>query len=273
MINQSFSNLYYFRLIKILTMEEFVIDDEYKIVKEKETGFWNYSQNGELMPKRMDKVFKFYSLTINNIGALLNSYFYLSNPISFNDPFDCNFNLIDDPKIYDAISNMKSVKRNDYKNIGVVSMTEVVDNPIMWAHYTNNYRGFAIEFKGTEVTIIPHDDTPKGTFVKVIYPKELKKVPVNHPFAMQYMLTTKLKNWEYEKEWRYITQLGSKLNRILHYDPKKLKGLYIGHQLVDEDPSGYQLILKIRELVFPNTPVYVVYPHSNELRLHFEKVL
>ena len=255
-------------------MTEFIIDDEYKIIKEKETGYWHYSQNGAMMPKRAEKAFKFYSLNLNNIDSLLNSYFYLSNPASFNDPFDCNINLLDSPDDIKTINEMTTVKRNNCSNLGVVSMTEVIDNHVMWAHYTNNYHGFAIEFKGTEVTVIPSaDQTSGGTFVKVIYPKKLVKVKKEYPFAIQYMLTTKLKHWEYENEWRFITTLGPDKDRILHYDPKKVKGLYIGHQMIDNKPSAYRLILSIRSMLFPDIPVYVVYPHPTKLELYFEKVL
>lgn len=252
-------------------MTKFQIDDEYTIIKEKESGFWHYSQNGIMMPKRAEKAFKFYSLNINNIDSLMNSYFHLSNPSSFNDPFDCSINLLDSPE---DMETMKSVKRNNSSNLGVNSMTEVINNHVMWAHYTNNYHGFAIEFNGAEVTVIPSaDQTAGGTFVKVIYPKKLVKVKKEYPFAIQYMLTTKLKHWEYENEWRFITTLGPKKDRILHYDPEKVKGLYIGHQLIDNNPSAYRLILSIRSINFPEVPVYVVYPHPNKLELYFEKVL
>lgn len=107
-------------------MTEYIIDDEYKFHKEPDTGFWHYTKNGVMMPKKAEKVFKFYALNLNNIDALLNSYFYLSNPATFNDPFDCNINLLDSPDDVEHIRQMKTVKRNDARDLGVVSMTEVI---------------------------------------------------------------------------------------------------------------------------------------------------
>lgn len=255
-------------------MTEFQIDDEYKFVKEKETGFWRYSHNGTMIPITTEKAFKFYSLNINNIDSLLNSYFYLSNPSSFNDPFDCNLNLLDSPSHREKIKEMTSIDRNNFSNLGVVSMTEIIDNHVMWAHYTKNYNGFAIEFNGSEVSVIPSEDqTAGGAFRKVIYPNNLVRINKEYPFAIQYMLTTKLKHWEYENEWRFITFLGQEKDRILHYDPKKIKGIYIGHQIIESNPSAYRLILSIHSRLYPEVPVYEVYPHPTELELHFVKVL
>tara|TARA_R110000751_G_C13788936_1_gene481875 strand:+ start:60 stop:833 length:774 start_codon:yes stop_codon:yes gene_type:complete len=255
-------------------MTEFKIDDEYRIERGENTGDWTYYKDDKPVPKKADKVFKFYSMNINNIDALLNSYFYLSNPSTFNDPFDCNFNLVDNHDDEDGIAKLKTVNRNNYSDVGIVSMSEVVDNHLMWAHYTNNYRGFALEWKGSEVTTIPKEGQfKKATFTAVIYPKKLVQIKKEYPFAQHYVLTTKLKHWEYENERRFICQLGKEKDRILFYDRDKVKALYVGHQLVDEDKSAYRLILGIHETLFPNIPVYVVYPHSKKLELMFEKVL
>lgn len=144
----------------------------------------------------------------------------------------------------------------------------------MWAHYTENYHGFALEWKGTEVTVIPSlEQTEHGTFVKVIDPKKLVKIKKEYPFANQYMLTTKLKHWEYENEWGFLNQVSSDENRILHYDPEKIKGLYIGHQMIDNKTSSYRTILTIHSLLFPEAPIYVVYPHPTDIKLFFEKVI
>ncbi|MGJ8739231.1 DUF2971 domain-containing protein [Zobellia laminariae] len=254
-------------------MTEFQIDDEYKIFQEKETGIWHYKKNGVILPKKVEKAFKFYSPSSYNIDSLQNSYFHLSNPSSFNDPFDCNFNLIESSEDLKKINEMTTVKRNNTSNLGVVSMTEVIDNHLMWAHYTNNYCGFVLEFNGKEISVIPNEDqTIGGTFIKVIYLKKLIKVKKEYPFAIQHMLRTKLKHWEYEQEWRFITFLGPKRDRILRYDPGKVKGLYIGYQMKDCEPSAYETVLKIHSLLYPRIPIYIVKPHPTKLELYFESL-
>lgn len=253
-------------------MKEFDLDDEFKIIFNDSTGLYDYYKNGELLSKSAERLFKYYNLNINNIDALLNNYFHLSNPETFNDPFDCNVNLASDISD-DKLANLKTVKRNNIENIGVVSFSETIDNHLMWAHYTNNYNGFAIEFKGTEVTInLVKDRFEKFTLTKVFYPKEIKRIKSDYPFAMHYIMTTKMKHWEYEREWRIICQLKKNDDRILYYYPEKVKAIYVGHQLIDKSKSAYRLLLEICEIRFPKTPIFVVYPHPTDLKLFFERV-
>ena len=142
----------------------------------------------------------------------------------------------------------------------------------MWAHYTNNYNGFALEFRGDKINVKLNDDVIKRhTLTRVIYPKAPVRIKQNYPFALHYLLTTKFKHWSYEKEWRILTEL-KKENRELEYNPDSVKGIYIGHKIPDENRSLYTLLLEILELKFPTVPVYVVYPHPTDLRLKFEKV-
>lgn len=253
-------------------MKEFDLDEEYKMIFNESTGLYDYYKNGKLLSKKAHKLFKYYSLSINNIDALLNNYFYLSNPVTFNDPFDCNVNLANNISESDLLK-IKTVKRNNINNVGVVSFSETIDNHLMWAHYTNNYNGFAIEFKGSEVTVnLEKNRFEKKTLTKVFYPKNVKRIKKEFPFALQYVLTTKMRHWEYEKEWRIICQLKKNDDRILHYYPEKVKAIYVGHRLIDESVSAYRLLLEVCEIRFPETPIYAVYPHPTELKLLFEKV-
>jgi len=253
-------------------MKEFQIDKNHKIVYNDSTGLWDYYKDDVLLSKVADKLFKFYSLSINNLDALLNNYFYLSNPSTFNDPFDCNINIV--LNIKNEVSKLNTVKRNNIGNIGIASLTEVVDNHLMWAHYTNNYKGFAIEFKGDEISVnLVKERFEKLTLTRVIYPDKIKKIESFFSFAMHYVLTTKMKHWEYEKEWRMICQLKKDDDRVLHYYPEKVKAIYIGHRIIDEDTSAYRLLLEICAIRFPDKPIYVVYPHPEELELMFERVL
>ncbi len=248
-------------------MKEFKIDNEYTL-RVNDEGAWDTYQKGDKLSKDHPELYKFYSLNIYNVDSLLRNYFYLSKPSDFNDPFDCNINLIENNR---ASEILKTVKRNVVSNIGITSLTEVIDSPLMWAHYTNNYRGFAVNF-GNRIDILLREQFFKRyTITRVIYPEKPVKIKGSYPFAQHYFLTTKFKHWEYEKEWRITCDLKEK-HRELEYVPELVKGLYIGHNIPDENPTAYSLLLEIHELRFPKIPVYVVYPHPTELRLKFEKV-
>jgi hypothetical protein len=254
-------------------MKEFEIDDEYKIVFNNDTEHWDYHLNSQPLPKTVDLLYKFYGLNINNLDSLLNNYFYLSNPGDFNDPFDCNINLIENNDLFE-IDKLNIVQRNKYGNIGVCSFSETIDNHLMWAHYTNNYQGFALKFKGDNIKVLPQlNQFKKQTLTRVIYPSSLKLIKREYSFAQHYVFTNKLKHWSYEKEWRIIAELGDTMNRILYYEPKSVEALFVGHKLIDYNESAYRLILGIHSMRFPDIPIFVVYPHKKELKLFFEKVL
>ncbi|GAB3754868.1 DUF2971 domain-containing protein [Spirosoma pomorum] len=251
-------------------MEEFTIDEEYRLLFNKETALWDTYQNEELMPKSPEYLYKYYSLNLYSIDSLLRHYFYLSNPGDFNDPFDCNLNLV---RGITENAKVEFVSRNNIKNIGISSLSETIDNHLMWAHYTNNYNGFAIKFKGDKVTVNMNEDRfDKYALTSVIYPKEPVRIKNDYPFAMHYVLSTKFKHWSYEKEWRIITQLKQGDNRELEFVPEALQAIYIGHKIPDNNKSAYKLLLEIQEIKFPTIPVYVVYPHPTDLKLEFEKV-
>ncbi|MEQ1734500.1 MAG: hypothetical protein ABL940_12560, partial [Bacteroidia bacterium] len=116
-------------------MNEFKIDNEYQLKLNPLTNLWDTYQDGHLLPKNATRLFKYYFLNLHNIDCFLRSYFYLANPGDFNDPFDCNINLIKDTFNFDTIT---TVKRNSFNNLGVCSFSENIDNHLMWAHYTNN---------------------------------------------------------------------------------------------------------------------------------------
>ena len=142
----------------------------------------------------------------------------------------------------------------------------------MWAHYTNNYNGFALEFNGNEIDVnFNHELFTKHTLTRVLYPNNPSKILHNYPFAQHYVFTTKMKHWSYEKEWRIIIELISD-DRNLEYIPEIVKGIYIGHNIPDNNKSAYNLLLEIQEIRFPKVPLYVVYPHPTELKLEFERV-
>ena len=250
-------------------MKEFIIDSEYKLLYNPDTKQWDTYQNNILLSKSTKALYKFYCLNLNNVAALLNNYFHLSNPSDFNDPFDCNVNLLED--ITD-LGQMKTVKRNSYTNVGICSFSETIDNHLMWAHYTNNYNGFALQFKGENIeTKMKQGQFKRHTLTRVIYPEKPVKISKDFPFALHYVLTTKMKHWAYEKEWRIITQLETD-ERKLKYLPVSVDSIFIGHRIPDENKSAYELLLNIQEIRFPKVPVYVVYPHSTDLKLNFEKV-
>ncbi|AVI49759.1 hypothetical protein C5O00_00700 [Pukyongia salina] len=250
-------------------MNEFEIDDKYKLVlKPGDGNIWDVLKDGELI-SHPEFLYKYYPLNVYSIDCLFRSYFYLSNPSQFNDPFDCNINLIE---TVEGIESMNTVVRNNYSTAGVCCLSQNIDNHLMWAHYTNNYDGFTLQFKDMQIES-PLSDYKAYGLRPVIYTSSPKKVNSSEPYAHQYLFTTKLKHWEYESEWRIVTDLKDSKHREMYFVPENVTAIYVGHKVVDNNIGLYNLILDIQEQKYPNAIVYVVYPHSTELKLMFERVL
>ena len=73
-------------------MDTFRIDDKQELTLI--NGRWVLHKNGVAQNTIPNSLYKYYPLTEYSLDALEKAYFYLNNPKDFNDPFDCNYNLI-----------------------------------------------------------------------------------------------------------------------------------------------------------------------------------
>ena len=182
---------------------------------------------------------------------------YFSCPLSFNDPFDSQVRPFDKQKVDDSdLRNylvrlkgkyklskrsidimMKSPKRKDVlkhighsfaESIGVYCLTEKRDNILMWSHYTNNHKGFCLEFKtkceffGKAQKIVYSREYPKFNFFKASQEK-----------ITEAMLLTKASDWSYEKEWRIINPLKGAGCQI--YPNGSLAGIIMGCRIEEHN--------------------------------------
>lgn len=159
-----------------------------------------------------------------SVDALENSYLYGSHPWQFNDLFDCHKNLVlsDCPDSRTIILNfMKEAYESEldelttqqleerihesrtdlaYTSFGLVCMTPIPDNVLMWAYYGNN-SGFMTEY---DYTLFP------GNFYgpyPINYQTEIKPISLNEHgdrVATLYQSLVKSDRWRHEKEWRFL---------------------------------------------------------------------
>jgi hypothetical protein len=251
-------------------MKEVILNDKYKYVYDSENKLWRIHTYGNPTLLKPEKLFKFYDTNLNNIASLHEGYFWLSNPSDFNDPFDCNINLVEHDNNIDKKLDTK-IKRNNILNIGVTCFTQVINEPILWAHYANNYQGFAIELNPDTLRINLDKSERKSSLNPVLYFDKFIKVKNTDDFAQEYLLTAKSDRWEYEKEWRLLATVDNKkpFNRIVFYEPIAIKAIYIGHRLFDDQLSVFNLIESIFMNKYPDKPIYIVYPHPFKLELKF----
>ena len=135
---------------------------------------------------------------------------------------------------------------------GVVCLTEVPDDLLMWAHYTDSYRGFVAEFRcdWEHTTYLPRTrGMCFGPAFKVEY---TAKIPVfDRSFAnAARCYSSKGEEWAYEREWRVVRLLETseyietrKGYRYAEFTPDCLKRVILGHRMHQDDK------LKILEML------------------------
>jgi hypothetical protein len=191
----------------------------------------------------------------------------MSSPLNFNDPYDSALSIIFKDLIDDKIKLIKQyfwqqkdtqgknkkqlsiLKTNHSKNIfqkfnkysvveekinfvntqGVTCFSEINDNLLMWAHYSDRYQGICLEFL-TEYE-------PFNKIKKIIYTSQLPIVDIltilsdDKNSSVDDLYCKKSKSWKYEKEWRLIQKVAGTSNI---YPISALKAIYFGPNIERE---------------------------------------
>lgn len=224
--------------------------------------------------------------SIRNVRTMLvDSNFYLTDPGSFNDPFEFKNRLVlDDDKtlrqffegIYrethpnsvlstGAMSALLDTMMRDIKadppeifgalfethGHGVHCFTPDPKSQLMWSHYADSHRGICLQFRTSL-------DVP--TFLAAGPVDYCDDFPDFHvPTAPQAdtvaMMTRKGTVWSYEKE-RRITMLAIN-SRLLAFKPEALTGIILGSRFSDMHmPSIRQMLSERSERGLPSVRVY-----------------
>jgi hypothetical protein len=108
------------------------------------------------------------------------------------------------------IFSHKYVRDSAYENFGILSLSEIRHNILMWSHYAHSHQGICIGFDTSILKACFYETFKKYRIAimpfKVIYQIDYPIIDPNNPapdnFKMQF--TIKSLDWCYEKEWRYI---------------------------------------------------------------------
>lgn len=211
---------------------------------------------------------------------ICDSELYFSEPSAFNDPFDCrpsflfeasdkekesycdylhrkyNPDLNCEQRHQKVISMLEDWKSNPevYKQlqqqhtkriteeIGVLCLSSVSDDILMWSHYADSHRGICLEFDSS-------DKFFKNAH-QVKYPSERPRI---NPFRqtedemMEAALLSKAEHWIYEQEWRLIHY--EKGPGVYKFPPEALRGVILGAQI--SIPDKQTVLEWIKKRVHP----------------------
>lgn len=153
-----------------------------------------------------------------------------------------------------VLDKIKNTFNTEY---GILSLSEIPNDRLMWSHYADSHKGIVIEFDSNHSFFNPliNERSRIGKLKKVKYinnpipfslldPTDLSEEYAD--FLIENFIYTKSKDWEYEKEWRIIRPLKEAdiINGDLYFfvfSIQCLTGIILGCKTSQDD------ILKIKE--------------------------
>lgn len=208
-----------------------------------------------------EKLYKYESVSVQSLLNLKTQTVYFASPSGFNDPYDCAIKaqieqpsteeleqlkniFLTKPWPHHVIAKLNSTPAEELRSMlmratreaneqiidkfiesrGISCFSEVNDELLMWAHYSDKYKGFCLEFST--------DNELFSKAKQVEYVDELPKLNALSTYGindrldvLEKMYCTKSKSWKYEKEWRCIH---NKAGTVYTYPREALIGVYFG---------------------------------------------
>jgi hypothetical protein len=110
------------------------------------------------------------------------------------------------PILLEKLTPYIDQKIND--SIGVLSLSEICDSRLMWAHYSGGATGFVVGFDSDNAFF--HRKRSEidefGFLRKVTYQAQRPNVDFSNTSSMEWF-QTKSEEWKYEREWRMVRPL------------------------------------------------------------------
>lgn len=180
------------------------------------------------------------------LDIINNKRIYMPSFDELNDPFESylvNFDLsYTGSSITSAAGERPAFIDEIFKPYGILSLTDNCKNQVMWASYSNMYKGICLGFENLPKVkpikyIEKNHSIPKLDSENKIKDKDIEKI-----------LMSKYNNWKYEQEYRLLSK--DKFYNI----EKNLKLIIIGHRI-----DNHIKEMLYRECINNNIEVYTTY--------------
>lgn len=199
------------------------------------------------------KLYKHHAVDKYALSALARKEIWATNPIHFNDPFDCaasiihiqspagRINIISNTPygfwgsagIIDGPLNDKQQKL--IEQMGVYSLSKRKKNRLMWAHYADQFRGFCLEYT--------FDDKSLSDLVWIDYIAPDEKMTIacgdDEIALIKGAARQKACDWKYEKECRLVYESGDRY----YTRPSDITGVIFGLRCELEDRKTIMKLL------------------------------
>ncbi len=254
-------------------------------------------------PEPPDLVYSYRTIDDKLRDTLIKKQIWLSNPLSFNDPFDCNLAIQEDCTPEEAIKAVEAtIKlgsystefkrraraaasegkiinpkvceeswRNTMRATGVACFSATPTNILMWSHYASKHQGVCLGFKnlGRRLGLQRVEYTrmmPRVRIIDMMPPVSLELV--------NKLLLTKSREWSYEKEWRFVKgekqySSDSDPERAERFYPEELQKVIFGCRVAQERQHEIMLLLKS----WPTKiHFYQAHPHNSRFAVSIRRL-
>jgi hypothetical protein len=149
-------------------------------------------------------------------------------------------------KVHEALDNVI----NRGKEIGIYSLSASYNDELLWAHYANSHKGFCIEYDLD--MLLESYPTDKVYSFPIKYSKKPPEVSVSDLSdkegitIVKKLAGNKSKKWDYEKEYRIITDKSGEHA----YDFRAVKAIYFGLRMPEPWKAEMITCLKGRGIKF-----------------------
>jgi hypothetical protein len=138
---------------------------------------------------------------------------------------------------------------------GVLCLSEVPDNLLMWAHYADSHRGFVLEMDGAHPYFDQREDEDDllRRAAPVVYVATRPQIQPYNPSHREHsqrntkaIFFTKGSEWEYEKEWRMVMPLERAADPVLglfQFPPDLVTGVIVGCRMPKEAHEALNALL------------------------------
>ena len=186
------------------------------------------------------RLIKFFTYNQFLLENLINHTLYFSNVEAFNDPFEgiFRYRVASDPKEFnifyaeyfqgapdkqeyyfhnrsefEKLLNRTFEWRVSNNAVCCFSHKSLLQDVKMWSHYADKHKGICLLYDSELLGLEPREKIQDATIIanpngpyKVEYSDQyLNEDPLSQELTQQSFLTTKSRNWNDEKEYRYIS--------------------------------------------------------------------
>lgn len=276
-------------------------------IKEKRHLYFKKKEFVSSYPPPPSYIYKYCSINNDLWKNLLNNQIWFSNSTEFNDPFDCQLQIIPfenekEKRIlveklieWDAIqqkdkkkfleSNIKEFnfiiesQKNIHASMGIACFCidkeyKKKEYLLLWSHYADSHKGIRLKFDILDDVLYMFElknlSDPILNLRKVDYIKEyliLNYIRDSKELSTK-ILSTKSECWEYENEARII----SKKSGPVKFRKEALSEIVFGCKLKPTDDDVKDVIKLVKSCNYPNVKFIQAIKCKDRFALEFEEI-